>query len=375
MPRTSSSCMPQAGLVRMVRRRQHDTATTVAVESPLALHIAPARGIAAKFLRTNPVMSHAGIHRSGRLTGATLRRFVRTLKSYFPSEVRQALLRIERFSIHLAWSVRCAASRRSVMGDGDVVVCMTSHGSRIRRVHHAIESIARGTLRPTRMILWIDEELKGNPLPHGLRRLQRRGLEIGYCKDDIGPHMKYFPYVNSMSEHTRPLVTADDDMRYSKKWLNGLVEAHEENDSVISAHFSRRVKFAGDEFAPWVEWRYLDNSIPDHRNAVIGFCGAVYPPAFLNELKRRGDLFRNTTPRADDVWLTFVAVTSGFPVRQIHSIPTVPKPIPGEETLALRSTNLVSGIDSGGNDQQLAETFGDKPRLLFEQQASRVRRH
>jgi hypothetical protein len=300
---------------------------------------------------------------------------VRTLKSYFPSEVRQALLRIERFSIHLAWSVRCAASRRSVMGDGDVVVCMTSHGSRIRRVHHAIESIARGTLRPTRMILWIDEELKGNPLPHGLRRLQRRGLEIGYCKDDIGPHMKYFPYVNSMSEHTRPLVTADDDMRYSKKWLNGLVEAHEENDSVISAHFSRRVKFAGDEFAPYVEWRYLDNSIPDHRNAVIGFCGAVYPPAFLNELKRRGDLFRNTTPRADDVWLTFVAVTSGFPVRQIHSIPTVPKPIPGEETLALRTTNLVSGIDSGGNDQQLAETFGDKPRLLFEQQASRVRRH
>ena len=101
----------------------------------------------------------------------------------------------------------------------------------------------------------------------------------------------------------------------------------------------------------------------------------MYPPAFLNELKNRGDLFRRTTPRADDVWLTFVAVTSGFPVRQIHPIRMVPKAIPGEETLALRQTNVVSGIGGGGNDQQFAETFGDKPRLLFEQQASRERSH
>jgi hypothetical protein len=162
------------------------------------------------------------------------------------------------------------------------------------------------------------------------------------------------------------LVTGDDDKRYSKEWLKGLVEAHEENRSVISVYFSRRIKFAGDEFAPHAEWPWLNNSIPDHRNAVIGFSGALYPTAFLNELQRRDELFRKTTPKADDVWLTFVAVTSGFPVRQIRSAPVVPKTILGEETLALRKTNVVGGIDGGGNDQQFAETFGDKPRLLFE---------
>ena len=172
-----------------------------------------------------------------------------------------------------------------------------------------------------------------------------------------------------------PLVTGDDDKRYSKEWLKGLAEAHEENDSVISVYFSRRIEFAGDEFAPYVTWPYLDNSRPDHRNAVIGFCGAVYPPAFLDELQRRGDVFRKTTPRQDDVWLTFVAVTGGFPVRQIRSAPMVPKTLPGTETLALRRTNLVSGVDGGGNDQQFSETFGHKPRLLFEQQAIRERRH
>jgi hypothetical protein len=179
--------------------------------------------------------------------------------------------------------------------------------------------------------------------------------------------MKYFPYVNSIRVHTIPLVTADDDKRYSKDWLDGLLEAHAENASVISVYFSRKITFVGDDFAPYVEWPYLDNSTPDHRNAVIGFCGAVYPPEYLNELQRRGEGFRTTTPRGDDVWLTFVAVTSGFPVRQVRSAPLVPKTIPGAETLALRRTNLVSGIGGGGNDQQFAETFGDKPRLLFVQ--------
>ena len=100
---------------------------------------------------------------------------MRTLKSYFPSEVRSALVRIERLLTHLAWSVRCTASRRSVLGQGDVVVSMTSHGSRIRRIHYGIQSIARGTLRPTRMILWIDEELKGHPLPHSFKDLSAGG--------------------------------------------------------------------------------------------------------------------------------------------------------------------------------------------------------
>ena len=300
---------------------------------------------------------------------------MRTLKSYFPSQVRFPLGRIEQFAIHLSWSVRCAASKRSILGDGDVVVCMTSHGSRIRRAHHAIESIARGTLRPSRIILWIDEGLKGDPLPHGLRRLQRRGLEVGYRKDDIGPHMKYFPYVNSMSEHTRPLVTADDDKRYSKGWLNGLVAAHGENGSVISVYFSRRIEFAETNSCRMSNGHTSTTPRPTTATQSSDSAGPSTRLHFSDELQRHGELFRKTTPRQDDVWLTFVAVTSGFPVRQIHSAPMVPKTIPGAETLARRRTNLVSGIDGGGDDQQFAETFGDKPRLLFEQQAIRERHH
>ena len=42
-------------------------------------------------------------------------------------------------------------------GGPGVVVSMTTYGKRVRTVHLAIESIARGAVRPARLILWLDE--------------------------------------------------------------------------------------------------------------------------------------------------------------------------------------------------------------------------
>jgi hypothetical protein len=248
-----------------------------------------------------------------------------------------------------------------VLGGADVVVSMTTHGSRLRRVHHAIESIARGSVRPARMILWVSEEFARHPLPNNLRRLQRRGLEIRFQPDDIGPHLKYYAYVMSESSHHRPLVTADDDARYSKDWLQGLLEAHAVDRSVICPYVSRRLEFVGDDFAPWLSMPMVDGIIPDERNAVLGFGGVLYPPEFLDTLREAGEGFRDCTPWNDDIWLTYVAVITGVRVRQVRSQPMLPKPVPGEAELALRRTNL----ERGGNDRQLARTFGSAPRHLF----------
>jgi hypothetical protein len=252
-----------------------------------------------------------------------------------------------------------------VLGDADVVVSMTSHGSRVRRVHHALESIARGDVRPAHMILWVSDTLEGRPLPANLRRLQRRGLEVDFYRDDIGPHMKYYPYVVSKSDHKQALVTADDDARYSKDWLRGLLEAHALDRSVICTYVSRRLEFIGDDFAPWLSMPMLDNAFPDQRNAVLGFGGAIYPPAFLDTLRHAGEGFRECTLMNDDIWLTYIAVTTGFLVRQVRPQPVRPAPVPWESRLALRRSNLASGQLSGGNDQHLARTFGSAPRRLF----------
>ncbi|GAA1761558.1 hypothetical protein GCM10009767_20720 [Kocuria aegyptia] len=95
-----------------------------------------------------------------------------------------------------------------VCGDAPVVVCLTSYGRRIRAVHLAVEAIARGSVRPQRLILWLaDAEVVAHP-PAPLARLVERGLEIRHAAD-WGPHKKYYPYACSQADHELPLVTAE----------------------------------------------------------------------------------------------------------------------------------------------------------------------
>jgi hypothetical protein len=115
--------------------------------------------------------------------------------------------------------------RKPVNEPGGPVVSLTTYGKRIEKVYFTVESIARGVVRPSRLILWIDEETLLINLPATIRRLQRRGLEILLCKD-FGPHKKYYPYVQSQQTFDTPLVTADDDMFYPRDWLKQLAGAN-----------------------------------------------------------------------------------------------------------------------------------------------------
>ena len=61
------------------------------------------------------------------------------------------------------------------------VVSLTTYGARLRTVCLAIESIARGRVLPSRIILWIDDKSVIGNLPPAIRRLVQRGLEVRFC--------------------------------------------------------------------------------------------------------------------------------------------------------------------------------------------------
>ena len=87
---------------------------------------------------------------------------------------------------------------------GGPVVSLTTYGKRSQKVYFAIESIANGDLRPSRLILWIDDEAFLNNPPATIQRLAKRGLEVKPCKN-FGPHKKYYPYVESEEAFSAPL--------------------------------------------------------------------------------------------------------------------------------------------------------------------------
>jgi hypothetical protein len=229
---------------------------------------------------------------------------------------------------------------------------MTSYGARVENVFFALESIGSGTVRPSRLVLWLDDPNRFATLPDSLRRLEKRGLEIRLC-ETFGPHTKYYPYLEVQAEFVDPLVTADDDVLYPRSWLSGLVEAYESNDQVISCYRARTVRLDGQRLAPYVTWPLCTSTEPSLRNFSTGVSGVIYPPRFLKYVKAVGRGFVHVCPNADDVWLHVNAVRLGCKVHQITNVALEFAKIPGTQGTALYRSNRLEG----GNDKQISKTY------------------
>jgi hypothetical protein len=250
---------------------------------------------------------------------------------------------------------RGADGKRPLIGDAPVVVSLTSHGQRVQDVSLAIESIGAGRVRPLRLILWLDDERTFAELPEPLTRQMARGLEVRLT-DNYGPHTKYFPYVRSVESHELPLVTADDDILYPRHWLARLLTAYVDRPDLVSCYRANVVCLDGDHLAPYSSWPRSKDTVASVTRFATGVSGVIYPPAMLDELSARNDAFRASCPRADDVWLHWVALRTSRPVRQISPTPRHFPVVPGSQS----DTSLMKhNVDSGGNDEQIQALYTD----------------
>lgn len=244
-------------------------------------------------------------------------------------------------------------TRGSLLGSAPVVVSLTSYGSRIDTVHLTIESIARGSVRPARMILWLDsiDDLKA--LPPALERQRLRGLEI-LLGDNFGPHTKYYPYVESQTLHTVPLVTADDDIIYPPSWLAGIVAAHRAHSDSIVGYWMRRMRFGADgRPVTYTAWPNASDTRAHAANVPLGVSGVLYPPRMLAGLREQGRAFTAVAPATDDLWLHAIAVRTGVDVRQIADTPQHFLTVPGSQEVSLAAVN----VSGSGNDRVVADLY------------------
>lgn len=246
------------------------------------------------------------------------------------------------------------AARQPVVGTLPVSVSLTSYGDRLRTVALAIESIGAGTVKPARLILWLDHDtvLPHGKLPQSLRRLQRRGLEIKVAPN-VGPHGKYFGYVNSLTYHQVPLVTADDDIMYPRRWLSTLYQGFVLHPGDIHCHWAKQVTLDHGRLNPYKSWPVVADTAPRLTNFALGVSGVIYPPVMLNGLASRGTAFQASCPRADDLWLHWSALQEGIRIRQVrpaaHHFPL----IPGTQSGGLLQEN----VDGGGNDSSISRLY------------------
>lgn len=244
-------------------------------------------------------------------------------------------------------------SRRPVISaSGTAVVTMTTHGRRAARAYLALEAIGRGSSRPVRLVLWIDEEPLFARLPRSLRRLQRRGLEVRLVPD-YGVHAKYFPALPAGPEPDVPLVTADDDTLYPREWLAALTAAHRAHPADVIAYRAHRMAVEDGRITPYATWTPAMGVDASASFLGTSVSGQLLPPALQRALRERGEGFRASSPSNDDVWIHAVALDAGLQVRlvdgQSRAFPFVPR----TQDTGLYLTNYWDG----GNDRQVAATY------------------
>lgn len=273
---------------------------------------------------------------SGRIKDALTRR----------SRVGEATLR----SVGLRFAAEM--SRSPITQPEGPVVSLTSYGHRVKDVHIAIESIAQGQVKPSRIILWLDGESAKKDSLRALRNQEQRGLEIKICSD-LGPHKKYYPYLESCETISAPLVTADDDLVYPKWWLKGLVDEYMKYPDVLNCYRARRIQFEGQGLTSYRQWELTRSTTPSFCHVAGSGAGAIFSPALQRFIKMAGTGFLECCPRADDIWLHAQALRAGYKVRQIRSKEFRLLELRGSQKQALHLDN----VSGGGNDRQISRTY------------------
>jgi hypothetical protein len=233
-----------------------------------------------------------------------------------------------------------------------LIVSLTTISERLEKMSIATESLLRQTLKPDRIILWLDEKLEGR-LPPPLHRQVERGLEIRFVRD-IGPYTKV---IYALKEFADDLVVAcDDDVVYPRDWLKDLMAAHEREPRCVICHKARRMAAdPGAGLRPYNEWKICAADCVAPSFSIFPVCtgGILYPPGALHPEVFNEAVFRKICPIADDVWMKAMSLLNNVRCHKVAPVFEQFVPVRGTQHKTLASENMARGR----NDLQIRAVF------------------
>lgn len=192
--------------------------------------------------------------------------------------------------------------------ENSVIVSLTSYGNRVKgSAVYTVYSLLRQRVRPERVVLWLDEkEFNSQNLPDDLRFLCDYGLEVRFGKD-IGPYTKI---IHSLSAFpNKHIITADDDLFYTKNFVEEFVDAHRKHPQAIITGYAKMPMTNGKhQIAPYGEWaEYHHVPVSFQYNSAtlfpLGWGGVLYPSHVFDDEATNEAVFMSLCPKADDIWL------------------------------------------------------------------------
>lgn len=229
-----------------------------------------------------------------------------------------------------------------------IIISLTTYSGRIDVVDIAVKCILRQTVKPNRIVIWIaEDEFTENTIPSRVKDLQQFGVEIRYC-DNLLAHKKYFYALQEFANSY--VITFDDDFFFEKHMLENVMNLKRQFPDCIITNRAHFIKFEKGKLLPYRRWRHnTTQTTPGHQIFATGGVGTVYEPEFFKDYIFNKELIQDLSPRADDVWLKFMAYLNGIKVvtNNKYNKDFVTLPESQKEQL------IQSNVQAGGNDSQI----------------------
>lgn len=292
-----------------------------------------------------------------------MKKLIQKVKRFFNIGYHSQLLKEQLiYEIRNDWMINKALTcndsgiTHEVLCEHEIIVSLTTYGKRLYDVASTIESIMQGSMKPNRIILWLQEDMRNAILPIALQRQQNRGLEIAYYKD-IRSYKKLLPTLKKYPEAT--IITIDDDVIYTYDLVEKLVNMHKIHPLQIIANRIHRMILDKNgmpiEYMNWDLCATPTDSSP--LNFYTGVGGVLYPPHSLDNEVFNEKVFMDICKFADDIWFKAMALKKGTQVLKCYTHSKQGQDYvvnPNVQDIGLLNINTGS---KGLNDKQLKAVF------------------
>ncbi|MCE7536796.1 glycosyl transferase [Aliivibrio fischeri] len=241
-------------------------------------------------------------------------------------------------------------------GQTELIVSFTTYNKRIHDVHLVIESIAQQTVKPNRMILWLDEdEFTLENIPLILNKQISRGLEVRFCPD-YRSYKKLIPTIQAYPDSN--VITIDDDILYPYDMIEILCKEHKQYPKCIIGHRAHKITQDLDfNILPYSQWEYetIENTQGDLIFITSGG-GTFFPKNCFNDEVLNSDAFLSMCPNADDVWFKVMSLLNSAKCKKVNDARGFSERfllLEHSQDIGLYNTNQ----KEAGNDNQIKTVF------------------
>lgn len=209
----------------------------------------------------------------------------------------------------------------------EIIISLTSYGRRVKDIlPFTIYSLLRQTLKPDRVVLWLDEEnWNEDNIPEEIKELQKYGLTVRFC-EDLKSYKKHVTALRSYPNAV--IITTDDDFYYSSKMLERLISAYTKDRTRLYTLRAHRPLFdVHGEILPYNNWKLLEHNSSKGPLFPTTGGGCLLKRELLHKDALDKNLFTTLCPKADDVWFYFMGVLMKTPVTVLPSWPFMMIPL------------------------------------------------